>query len=132
MKKSIEIVAHLFLWGVFVLLVITYSKLYVLASPDAPFASHFKYVVFLELMMGLIFFYITFVGIRFSRGRFMYRIILISLLLLLLLIFAYPAISHGFWQVMSSLIPHLAVIFLALIFHRLSDNGKLAIEKQVR
>ena len=132
MKKSIEIVAHLFLWGVFVLLVITYSKLYLLASPDAPFATHLKYVVFLELMMGLIFFYITFVGIRLSRGRFMYRIILISLLLLLLLIFAYPAISHGFWQVMSSLIPHLAVIFLALIFRKLSDNGRLAIEKQVR
>jgi hypothetical protein len=130
MKKSIGIVAHLILWVVFVLLVITYSKLYLLASPDAPFASHFNYVVFLELMMGLIFFYITFVGIRLSRGRFMYRIILVTLLLLLLLIFAYPATRFGFWQVMSSLIPHLAIIFLALIFRTLSDNGKLAIEKQ--
>ena len=68
MKKSIEIVAHLVLWVVFVLLVITYSKLYLLASPDAPFARHFNYVVFLELIMGLIFFYTTFLVFRLTRG----------------------------------------------------------------
>jgi hypothetical protein len=132
MKKSIEIAAHLILWVVFFLLVITYSKLYLLASPDAPFASHFNYVVFLELMMGLICFYITFLGIPYTRGKRKSKLLLTALLLLLLLVFAYPAISHGFWQVMSSFIPHISVIFLALIFRKLSDNGKLAIEKQAR
>jgi len=129
MKKSIEIVTHLVLWGVFVLLVITYSELYLLASPDAPFAPHFNYVVFLELIMGLIFFYTTFFGIRLTRGKYMNGIILGAVLLLLLLIFAYPAMSHGFWQVMSSIIPHLALIILAVIFRRLSDLGKLATKK---
>ena len=132
MKKSVEIVTHLILWVVFVLLVLTYSKLYLLASPEAPFAQHFNYVVFLELVMGLIFFYTTFVGIRLARGKFINQGFLATLLLLFLLFFAWPAMKHGFWQVMSSIIPHLAVIFLAFIFSTLSDNGKLANEKQAR
>jgi uncharacterized membrane protein YkvI len=132
MKKSIEIVAHLVLWAVFVLLVITYSKLYLLASPDAPFAGHFNYVVFLELIMGLIFFYTTFLGIRLTRGKNQNRIILGTVLLLLLVIFAYPATRFGFWQVMSSVVPHLAIIFLAIIFRKLTDQGKLVTQNQIR
>jgi len=115
--------------GGLVLLVVTYSKLYLLASPDTPFAQHFYYVVFLELVMGLIFFYTTFVGIRLARGKFTNQGFLAILLLLFLLFFAWPAMKHGFWQVMSSIVPHLAVILLALLFRILSDNGKLALEK---
>ena len=52
------------------------------------------------------------------------RLILAALLLLLLLVFAYPATRFGFWQVMSSIIPHILVIFLALVFRRFSDSSK--------
>jgi len=57
MKKSFEIFAHLFLWILFVLLVFVLSKYYFLARTDAPAATHLPYIVFLELVMGLIFLY---------------------------------------------------------------------------
>ncbi len=131
MKKSSEIVTHLILWVLFVLLVFTYCKWYLLVNPEAPLARHLNYVVFLELVMGIIFFYTAFFGIRLTKGMTTNQVILAAVLALLLLIFAYPAFSHGFWQVMSSIIPHVAFILLAVIFRKLSDSNKLTREKQI-
>lgn len=125
MKKSFEIFAHLSLWILFVLLVFVLSKYYFLARPDAPAAAHLPYIVFLELVMGLIFFYTTFIGIPLARKKTINAMILTGLLLFLLLLFAYPAFSHGSLQVMSSIVPHLMLIFLAIVFRRLSESSVL-------
>jgi two-component system LytT family sensor kinase len=130
MKKSIEILAHIFLWVSFAVLVITYSSLFLQAKPDAPFSQHFTYVIFLEVIMGLIFFYTTFLSIPWARKKKRNRVILAGILLFLLLFFAYPATHFGFWQVMSSIIPHIIVIFLALVFRKFSDSLKLESDKQ--
>ena len=107
------------------------SKIYLQANPDAAFSQHLYYVVFQELIMGLICFYTTFLGIPYTRGKKKSRLLLAALLLLLLLVFAYPATRFGFWQVMSSIIPHIIVIFLALVFRKFSDSVKLEREKQL-
>ncbi len=121
MKKSFEIVAHLSLWILFVLLVFVLSKYYFLARPDAPAATHLPYIVFIELVMGIIFFYTTFFGIPLARKKTLNVVILTGLLLFLLLLFAYPAINHGSLQVMSSVVPHLMIIFLAIVFRKFSE-----------
>ena len=71
--------------------------------------------------MGLIFFYITFFGIPLARKKSSNTVILSAILIVLLIVFAYPATRHGFWQVMSSVVPHIGLIFLALVFRRVSD-----------
>jgi LytS/YehU family sensor histidine kinase len=130
MKKSIEISVHVFFWMAFTAFVFMLSKVYLQAKPDAPFGDHLFYVVFLELVMGLIFFYLTFFGIPWSRKKNLNLVILISVLLILLMFFAYPATQFGFWQIMSSIIPHVTVVFLAIIFRKFSDSIRLEHEKQ--
>jgi len=130
MKKSIEISVHVFFWVAFTAFVFMLSKVYLQAKPDAPFGNHLFYIVFLELVMGLIFFYLTFWGIPWSRKKNLNLVTLISILLFLLLFFAYPATKFGFWQIMSSIIPHVTVIFLAIIFRKFSDSISLEQEKQ--
>lgn len=130
MKKSIEISVHVFFWIVFTAFVFMLSKVYLQAKPNAPFGNHLFYVVFLELVMGLIFFYLTFFGIPWARKKTINLVMLISVLLLLLMFFAYPAIRVGFWQIMSSIIPHVTVIFLAIIFRKFSHSIRLEQEKQ--
>ena len=121
MKRSIEILSHLFFWVLFTAFAVMLSKLYLEAKPDAPFASHFTYVIFLEVAMGLIFFYTTFFCIPWARKKSTNQIILGAILLFLLVFFALPAMKFGMWQVMSSIIPHILVIFLAYIFRMFSD-----------
>jgi hypothetical protein len=121
MKKSIEITAHLSLWILFLLLVIVQCQVGLQAKPDAPFAQHLPYVVFLELVMGLIFFYTAFFGIPPARRKSSNAFILSAVLLLLLIVFAYPATHFGIWQVMSSVVPHTGLIFLGFVFRGLSD-----------
>jgi hypothetical protein len=123
MKKSFEIFAHLSLWILFALLVLVLSKYYFLARPDAPASNHIPYIVFLEVAMGLIFFYTTFLGIPLARKKTLNAVILIGLLLFLLILFAYPSISHGSLQVLSSVVPHLMIIFLAVIFRKFSETS---------
>ncbi|MCU0362839.1 MAG: histidine kinase [Bacteroidales bacterium] len=130
MKKSLEISAHLIFWLLFVAMTYMLSSIYLQAKPDAPFSGHFGYVIFLELVMGLIFFYITFFGYRPALKSSRNMLILVTVLVLLLIFFALPAFSHGMLQVLSSLIPHLIVIFLAIVFRKLSDSIKLEKEKQ--
>jgi len=130
MKKSIEISVHIFFWIVFTAFVFMLSKVYLQAKPNAPFSEHLFYVIFLELVMGLIFFYVTFFGILWSRKRNLNLLILVSILIILLSLFAIPALNFGFWQVMSSIIPHVTVIFLAIIFRKFSDSIRLEQEKQ--
>ena len=125
MNKSIEIVAHLFLWILFTLLVLVFSKLYFQVKPDVPAAMHLPKIVFLELAMGLIFFYTTFFGIPLARKRTSSLAIITVILLFLLVVFAYPAISHGTLQVLSSVIPHLMIILIAVVFRSLSDTLSL-------
>jgi hypothetical protein len=122
MKKSIEIIAHLSLWILFTLLVLVLSKIYFQAKPDAPAAMYLPRIVFMELAMGLIFFYTTFFGVPLARKRTGNLVILTLILLFLLVLFAYPAISHGTLQVLSSVIPHLMIIFLAVVLRYLSDR----------
>jgi uncharacterized membrane protein YkvI len=127
MKKSIEFLSHLCLWIVFILLVIVQCQMSLQAKPDAPFAQHLSYVVFLELVMGLIFFYTTFFGVPLARKKINNAVILSAILILLLIVFAYPATRFGFWQVMSSVVPHIGLIFLALVFRRVSDLALMKI-----
>ena len=130
MKRSLEISVHAFFWVVFTAFVLMLSKLYLQAKPDAPFGNHLFYVVFLELIMGLIFFYITFFGLAWSRKRTINLLLFTSVLLILLLFFALPAMRIGVWEVMSSILPHVIVIFLAVIFRKFSDAIRLESEKQ--
>ena len=116
MKKSLVISAHLALWVFFVLMVLTQSHLFLEVKPDAPFASHLTYVVFLEVVMGLIFFYTTFLTLPWAKKSTINSFILAVILILLLVVFAIPAMKIGFWQVMSSVVPHLSLIFLAILF----------------
>jgi len=118
MKKSLEIAAHIFFWSMFTILTLVLSKMYLEAVPTAPFAQHLNYVVFLELAMGLIFFYTTFFGILWAQRKRNNSIILTAILVVLLLTFAFPATHFGTLQVLSSLIPHLLLIFLAILFYR--------------
>ena len=122
MKKSIQITAQIILWIVFTLLVLVLCKLFLLAKPEAPLSQHLTHVVLLELIMGFIFFYTTFLGIPFARKNNRNMIILSAVLFLLLAFFSFPAMSHGLWQVMSSIIPHIMLIFLALVFRGLTDT----------
>ncbi len=130
MKRSLEISVHVFFWVVFTAFVFMLSKLYLQAKPDAPFANHLFYVVFLELVMGLIFFYITFFGLAWSRKKVSNFFLFAFTLLVLLLFFAMPAMRIGVWEVMSSILPHVIVIFLAVIFRKFSDAVRLESEKQ--
>ena len=130
MKKSIEISVHIFFWIVFAAFAFMLSKIYLQAKPDATFGNHLVYVISLEVVMGLIFFYTTFFGIRWAHKRISRYLILSALLLFLLLFFAYPAMSFGIWQVLSSIIPHVIIIFLAVIFRRFSDSIRLEQENQ--
>jgi uncharacterized membrane protein len=118
MKNSIEIAAHTFFWGVFVVLNLVLSKIYLQAVPDAPFAQHLSYVIFLELVMGLILFYTTYFAMPWAQKKQGNLITLSGILLAMVLIFAYPATHFGIWQVLSSLLPHLLLIFLAFLFRR--------------
>jgi hypothetical protein len=43
-------------------------------------------------------------------------LILSAVLLALLLVFAYPATHFGLLQVLSSIIPHILLVFLAVVF----------------
>jgi len=131
MRRSAEVTAHVFFWIVFTLFVFMLSKIYLQAKPDAEFSRHLYYVVFQELVMGLILFYTTYLGIAMTRGRNRRKLVLAAILFVMLLFFAYPATRFGIWQVMSSLIPHILVIFLAVVFRRFSDSVKLEKEKQL-
>ena len=122
MKRSIQITVHLLFWVLFTAFAVVLGKLYLEVKPNAPFAPHFTYVIFLEVVMGLIFFYTTFFGISWARKKNINQVILTAILLFLLLFFAFPAIKFGLWQVMSSVFPHLIVIFLAFIFRYFSDS----------
>lgn len=116
MKKSAIISSHLILWVFFTLMVIAQSKLFLEAKPDAPFGSHFAYVVFLEMVMGMIFFYLTYFTFTWAGKKPVNAFITGAILLLLLLVFAFPAMKIGVWQVVSSVVPHLGLIYLAIIF----------------
>lgn len=130
MKKSLEIYVHVFFWIVFTAFVFMLSKIYLQAKPDAPLANHLFYVIFLELVMGLIFFYLTYFGIPWFRKKKINLAVLAVILLFLLMCFAYPAMRIGVWQVMSSIIPHVIVIFLAVIFRKYFNAIRLEGEKQ--
>ena len=116
MKKSIEIATHIFFWIVFTAFVYMLSRIYLQADPNAPFSQNLFYVIFLELVMGLIFFYTTFFGIPWAKKRIINLLIFSVILISLLLIFAYPATHVGIWEVVSSILPHSMIIFLAGIF----------------
>lgn len=138
MKKSVGILVHVFFWTAFTGLTFMLSKVYLQADPYAPFSDHLVYVNFLELIMGLIFFYTTFFGIGLIKrkkdsNRILHKsgkIFLPAVLCIMLLFFAMPAMKVGIWPVMSSVIPHIILIFLAIIFRRFSDSLRLEKEKQ--
>lgn len=130
MKKSTEVLVHIFFWTGFTLFAFILGNIYLQASPDVNFSRHFYYVIFLEVIMGLIFFYTTFLVFPWARKKTRNMIILGAVLTILLLFFAYPATRFGFWQVMSSVVPHILVILLALVFRKYSDSVKLEKEKQ--
>ena len=89
MKKSAIISSQLILWVIFTLMVIAQSKLFLEAKPDAPFGSHFTYVVFLEVVMGMIFFYLTWFTFPWAGKKPVNAFITGAILLLLLLVFAF-------------------------------------------
>ena len=130
MKKSVEIIAHIFFWLIFTAFVIILSQIYLQAKPESALSNHFFYLVFLELVMSLILFYTTFLGISLAGRNKKSLIILAAIILSLLIFFAIPATRHGLWETLSSLIPHIIVIFLAIVFRRFSDSIRLEREKQ--
>lgn len=130
MKKSVEIIAHVFFWMIFTAFVIILSQIYLQAKPESALSNHFFYLVSLELIMSLILFYTTFLGISLARRNKKSLIILAAIILALLAFFAFPATRHGLWETLSSLIPHIIVIFLAIVFRRFSDSIRLEREKQ--
>ena len=101
MKKSIEISVHIFFWIVFTAFAFMLSKIYLQAKPDAHFGNHLGYVISLEVVMGLIFFYTTFFGIRWAKRKPLRYLGISAVLLFLLLFFAYPAMK-GRWVSSSS------------------------------
>ncbi len=122
---------HTFFWVVYVAFTYLLCKLYLEANPNAPFSQHLFYVIFLELVMGLILFYTAFFGLKWSTGKKSRQVAVAGFLLFLVLFFAAPAIMrYGFWELMSSIIPHIIIIFLALIFRKFSDSIVLEQEKQ--
>ena len=121
MKQSVQITVHALFWVLFEAFAIMLSKLYLEAKPDAPFASHFTYVITLEVVMGLIFFYATFFLLPWARRNSTNTALLVAILLALTLFFAFPAMKFGMLQVMSSVIPHVFLIFLAFVFRRFAD-----------
>lgn len=130
MKKWIEFLLHIFFWMVFTAFVIILCKLYLQVKPDALFGQHLFSIVTLEVVMGLIFFYTTFLGYSWAKRKRENRVILFLILVILLVFFALPATRVGFWEVMSSVIPHLTVILIAFVFRKFSDSIKLEQEKQ--
>jgi len=115
MKKFTEISIHLLFWILFTSLVTVLSKIYLEAKPDSPFSDHFLYVIFLEVFMGAIFFYTTYLCIPWAKKKQTNALILTIILLFLLMFFAFPAMKIGVLQVMSSIIPHLLLIFVAIL-----------------
>lgn len=130
MKKSPGILAHIFFWMIFTSFVVILTQIYLQAKPNPLLEQRFIYVVSIEVAMGLILFYTTFLGIPLARKNKMNLLILSAFLLFLLAFFAYPASHHGKWEVLSSVIPHIIVIFLAIVFRRFSDSIRLEKEKQ--
>lgn len=121
MKRSVGITVHVLFWVLFTAFAVLLSKLYLEAKPDAPFAAHFTYVITLEVVMGLIFFYTTYFCLPWARKTGINTAILLAILLALTLFFAFPAMKFGMLQVMSSVIPHVFLVFLAFIFRRFAD-----------
>ena len=120
MKTSTVVLTHLLFWIFFTAVTVIQSSIYLEAKPDSPFGNHFFYVNFLEVIMGTIFFYITYFGLVWAQKKNGNMIILIIALLLLLLLFAFPATKIGLLQVMSSVIPHLFFLFLGIVFRLIS------------
>lgn len=130
MKRSAAFLVHFFFWIAFVALTWMLTLVYLQADPEAPFSRHLGYVIFLELIMGLLFFYLTFFGITWA-GKKKTRLIFLALTLLILLtFFAYPSIRFGVISLLSSLIPHILLIFLALIFRKYGDVQRIEQEKE--
>jgi len=122
MKKSIEIFVHLSFWVLFILFAVLLSKIYLEVKPDAPFAQHFAYVIFMEVAMGVIFFYTTFFVLPWAGKKTTNAAILGGILLALLILFAIPAMGLGIWQVLSSVVPHLMLVLLAFVFRKYADS----------
>jgi sensor histidine kinase YesM len=130
MKKWIEFLVHIFFWIVYIAFVIIISKIYLQVNPDAPFGQHLFIVNAMELVMGMLFFYITFFGYPWAKRKKKNGVILFLILFFLLVFFALPATRFGFWEWMSSVVPHLFVILIAFVFRKFSDSIKLEQEKQ--
>jgi hypothetical protein len=122
MKKSYEIPAHLILWILFATMVVVNGSLYLEGKPDAPFASHFSYVIFLDILLGAIMFYTTFFILPWAERKASNSFITGLFLAILLIIFAVPAFRIGILQVLSSIVPHLSLIMFAILFRKLFNS----------
>lgn len=119
MKKSIEIPFHALLWIIFATLTLVQAKLFLQHVPNAPLADHLSLAVGLDICLGLIFFYTTYLALPWAEKTSTNQTILAIILLVLLIIFALPAMKIGMLQVFSSIIPHIALILLAIVFRKL-------------
>lgn len=113
-----EIPAHLILWILFAVTLLVNSKLYLGAKPDAAFSGHLTYVVFLDVLLGAVFFYTTYAALPWAAKRAANSYVLAAVLLVLLLVFAIPATKFGAWEVLSSVVPHITMILVAILFRR--------------
>jgi hypothetical protein len=119
MKKSIEIPFHALLWVLIATLTLIQAELFLKVSSDAAFADRLSFVIFLDIVISLIFFYSTYMAFPWVSKSKKNQLILTAILLMLLIIFALPAMNCGLWQVLSSLVPHLVLILLAIVFRKL-------------
>ena len=115
----------------FTAFVVILSQIYLQAKPDSALSQHFTYLVSLELIMALILFYTTFLGIPLARrNRKSLDHSCQPFFFASCSFFAYS--GHPSW-IMGDLElpdPHIIVIFLAVVFRRFSDSIRLEKEKQ--
>lgn len=119
MKKSIEIPFQATMWLIYAVMLLVESKLYLEVAPNAPFGQQLGLVILLDVLYSAICFYVAYFCLPWalkSKGN---QTILGVVLFALITLFAIPAINIGIWQVLSSVVPHLAFVLLAIGFRKL-------------
>jgi len=119
MKKSFEIPFQAIMWFIYAVMLLVNSKLYLEVAPNAPFGQQLGFVIFLDVLLSAICFYVTYFCLPWALKSIVNKAILGVILLALLTLFAIPAFNIGIWQVLSSVVPHVAFVLLAIGFRKL-------------
>lgn len=119
MKKSIEIPFQAMMWLIYAVMLLVQSKLFLEVAPNAPFGQQLSLVIILDVLYSAIFFYITYFCLPWALKSKQNQTILGVILFALCTLFAIPALQIGIWQVLSSVVPHISFVLLAIGFRKL-------------